>query len=256
MGGVKPAVSCQCQTTPYHWNFWYCFYNIPNFFFFSFWAFGFGLGFALGLFLIFLFSTLALHEGKFKSIQKWNFTTVRQWRSVQLVLQKGDAYPHTHQHTQYIRSDVHSVLPSLSHIVSTHKSTQEKLSASSFRKVVLEQRQNSWMKSHLKYNMLLNCIKSYRSVPYFKLLVCVYKLKLTIAKCLLSPLHARTQPGPATRAQDQSMDQPSTLKIAPIPFWHIAITMKQHAICCSWISQTLNIEFTIVKAGPPPLRLF
>ena len=37
MGGVKPAVSCQCQTTSYHWAFWYCFYNFPNvlFFFFS-----------------------------------------------------------------------------------------------------------------------------------------------------------------------------------------------------------------------------
>ena len=54
----------------------------------------------------------------------------------------------------------------------------------------------------------------------------VHKLKLTIAKCLLPPLHARTQPEPATRAHDQSMDQPSILKIAPIPFWHITITMK------------------------------
>ena len=75
----------------------------------------------------------------------------------------------------------------------------------------------------------------------------VYKLKLTIAKCLLSSLHARTQPEPATRAQDQSMDEPSTLKNAPIPVWHITMTMKQFAICCSWISQTLNTEFAIVK---------
>ena len=29
---------------------------------------------------------------------------------------------------------------------------------------LIEQRQNTWMKSHLKCNMLLNCIKSYRSV--------------------------------------------------------------------------------------------
>ena len=73
----------------------------------------------------------------------------------------------------------------------------------------------------------------------------VYKLKLTIAKCLLSPLHARTQPEPATRAQDQSVDQPSTLKIAPIPVWHMTMTMKHCGICCSWISQTLNMEFAI-----------
>ena len=73
-----------------------------------------------------------------------------------------------------IHADVHLVLPSLSHIVSTHKSTQKKSSASSFRKVALEQRQNTWMKSYLKCNMLLNCIKSCGGVPEFiKLLVCV-----------------------------------------------------------------------------------
>ena len=70
----------------------------------------------------------------------------------------------------------------------------------------------------------------------------VYKLKLTVAKCLLSPLHACTQPEPATRAQDQSMDQPSTLNISPIPVWHITITMKQYANCCSWISQPYQIQ--------------
>ena len=134
----------------------------------------------------------------------------------------------------------------LSHCIHTQEHTRETVSIF-IQELEWYLQQNSWMNSHLKYNMLLNCIKSYRSVPYFKLLVCVYKLKLTIAKCLLPPLHARTQPEPATRAHDQSMDQPSILKIAPIPFWHITITMKQHAICFSWISQTLNIEFTIVK---------
>ena len=41
-------------------------------------------------------------------------------------------------------------------------------------------------------------------------------------------LHAPTRPKPATRAQDQSMDQPSTLKIAPIPGWLITMAMKQY----------------------------
>ena len=45
-------------------------------------------------------------------------------------LQKeGDTFSHTHSCTQYIlldsSSDEHSVLPSLSHIVSTHQSTQK-----------------------------------------------------------------------------------------------------------------------------------
>ena len=83
---------------------------------------------------------------------------------------------HTHIHTNIHSTSARMYTQSFlrSHILSTHKSTQEKLSASSLRKVVLEQQQNSWMKSHLKCNMSLNCIKSYRCVPYFiKLLVCV-----------------------------------------------------------------------------------
>ena len=152
---------------------------------------------------------------------------------------------HTNIHSTSARMYTQSFLRS--HIVSTHKSTQEKLSASSFRKVVLEQRQNSGWKvtwSVTCYWTVSSLIGACLTSSNYWI---VYKVKLTIAKCLLSSLHARTQPEPATRAQDQSMDEPSTLKNAPIPVWHITMTMKQFAICCSWISQTLNTEFAIVK---------
>ena len=48
IGGVKPAVSLQCQTTTYNWDFFCLAFTLFPVFF---WAFGFGLGFVLGLFL-------------------------------------------------------------------------------------------------------------------------------------------------------------------------------------------------------------
>ena len=162
-------------------------------------------------------------------------------------LQKGDTYSHTHQHTQYIRSDVHSVLPSLSHFIHTQEHTRETVS-------IFIQESGTWTVAKLldeKVTWSVTCYWTVSSLIGACLTSSNYwivnKLKLTIAKCLLSSLHARTQPEPATRAQDQSMDEPSTLKNAPIPVWQITMTIKQFAICCSWISQTLNTEFAIVK---------
>ena len=69
MGGVKPAVSRQCQTTPYHYIFFFSLAFILIFsFLFFFWAFGFGLGFVLGLLLscVFYINT----RWKFKLLPK------------------------------------------------------------------------------------------------------------------------------------------------------------------------------------------
>ena len=159
-----------------------------------------------------------------------NFTTVRRWMSVQLLLQKGDTYSHTHQHTQHICSDVHSVLPSLSLYPHTRTHQRNCQHLHSGKRYLNSSKTLGW-----KLTWSVTCYWTVSSL----IGACLnpsncwfmYKLKLTIAKCLLSPLHARTQPAPATRAQGQSMEQPSSLNISPIPVWHITITMKQYAIC-------------------------
>ena len=272
MGGVKPAVSCQYQTSIYLWDFWYCFYNFPFFSFLGIWLWSW---LCTGSFpLFFLFSTLALHERKFNSIQKKNILQRSSDGSVQLFLQKGDTYSHTHQHTQYTRldSDEHSVLPSLSHIVSTHQSTQKgNCQHLHSEEVVLEQQQESpghWISKHLGDEVTwsvtchwsVSCLigacheSSLREKPWLRTHCsahvkpgCVQN-QTHIAKCLLSSLHARTPPEPATRAQDHRHHGSAIYtKISSIPGWHITMTMKQYAICRSWIKQTLNTEFAMVK---------
>ena len=138
----------------------------------------------------------------------------------------------------------------LSHCIHKPEHTKRKPSASSFRRsgtwtaakvtLSLNVKPFGWkviwsVTCHWTVPSLIEAchISSNEENPFLTHCWSVYKLKLTIAKCLGSPLHARTQPEPAKRAQEQSIDQHGCfimmLNFSLIPGWHITMIMKQNA---------------------------
>ena len=136
----------------------------------------------------------------------------------------------------------------LSHSIHTPQHTKRRLSASSLRRSgtwsskrhLVIGCQHIWVMKSLEVELvtepcpvLLEHAINHQMVRKISLTHCwsVLKLKLTFVRCLVSPLHARTQPEPATRAQDQSMDQPSWtffLYVAKfVQGWHTTMTMEQ-----------------------------